>query len=151
MSSRYMVPLIWCALIAIYSTICAATVAAEPAPVEQIYYKVPYLAVVSASPRDKFVRILGHTATICPTDYPDGFSIMCEPGFWAQFGKFTVNWEYLRTERKLPFFIAGNYGGHIMPWRTYSDQSDVRCTMDDGVVAESSLTFKCYTQAKVNV
>lgn len=104
---------------------------------------VPFMAAVSVSGMPKRVQILGERATVCADEFAGGFSIVCEPGFWAAFCKFSIDWNYIRTEYELPFYIYGNTRQHIVPWDDYPERGNMRCSFDDGTSLSSLVTFRC--------
>lgn len=92
----------------------------------------PQLLVVSAGRewiRSRISEVtLRNGYRICPSDYPRGFSIRCEPASTVRKVKFFVNGVYVKTEITEPYYIAGNYAsGMVKAWKTHFRNVIVIC------------------------
>lgn len=103
----------------------------------------PYLAVVSAGAGPRRMRMLGKKDSICPSDYPHGFSIKCEPNGPASNARFYVNGRFAKVEYRAPYFIKGDFRGRVMPWMHYPKRGIIRCKLSNRMQVSAYVMFRC--------
>eukprot|EP00177_Eucheuma_denticulatum_P003837 GFKZ01006932.1.p1 GENE.GFKZ01006932.1~~GFKZ01006932.1.p1 ORF type:complete len:138 (-),score=4.73 GFKZ01006932.1:269-682(-) len=85
---------------------------------------------------------LSDGSTVCPKNFPAGFTIMCVAPS-ASSASFFVDGIFVRTEYKIPYFIAGDYKGRINPWVDYPDTGTIMCRLRDGSSVSATVSFTC--------
>lgn len=106
---------------------------------ERALYVTP--AMGGTGPR----TMLGATATICPTDYPMGYTIECKTP--SDRARFVLNGGWVRTEVARPYYIGGNTAeGKVAAWEppasVGSGPATVACK-SGGIRIRSEVTFGC--------
>lgn len=103
---------------------------------------------VGTSVRD--AKPVSRKTNICPSDYPRGFSIVCNvPKNVLKYGTLAImlNDKTVRVERYRPFSIAGDNpekGGKIRPWTTYpKNGGKITCVTSQGFYNSLEVTFSC--------
>lgn len=83
---------------------------------------------------------------LCPDDYSDGFSIVCK-GFadGTESATFYVDGDKSRTERVVPYAIAGDINAKYRPFTAYSKTgpTEIKCMTDDGETVVANVDFSC--------
>lgn len=90
--------------------------------------------------------VLGENSTICPDEYPTGFSILCK-GFQdgTRYATFFKNGAKLRRENHPPYAIAGNFGTRYVSFRGFSagDSFTIKCVTDSNEETKTLAHFAC--------
>lgn len=90
--------------------------------------------------------VLGEKSTICPDDYPAGFSILCK-GFkdGTKYATFYKNGAKLRREASAPFAVSGNFGTRYVKFKAFSlgDSFTIKCDTNLGEETETLADFSC--------
>lgn len=107
-----------------------------------------YLAVVPAMKEVTTSKRISSGDAICPSEYPDGFSLICKVPYTARSVDFFVDGECVKTEKFDPYCIAGDSspqkGNMVIPWDSYpKDGAKVACETDKGDCAVATITFDC--------
>lgn len=108
----------------------------------------PQLLVVSAGrewARSQISEVaLQDGSNICPSDYPRGFSIRCEPASTVRKLKFFVNGVHVKTEITEPYYIAGNYAsGMVKAWKTHLRSVNVTCQYGRNTRISKRINIRC--------
>lgn len=89
------------------------------------------------------------TTVFCPTKYDGGFNIECTyPGNFQRV-LFKVGDKIIHDERNFPYFLAGNNGKNVLPWKNwkrYVDTNNVlalTCMGPDRVEHTAKIKFDC--------
>lgn len=84
--------------------------------------------LVSTGPDSKRIRQLSTSSieTVCPSDYPSGFSIECVTGTQKSIS-IRLNGKWLRSEKHAPYFVAGDVRGNPRPWKDYPKHARISC------------------------
>lgn len=104
---------------------------------------LPALYVVSAGQDSMRGPLLTDGSTICPGDYPTGFSILCDAPSSAESARFFVDGDFIKSEYRMPFYIAGDYKMRIPPWTSYPDTGLLKCKLRDGATVSAQVSFNC--------
>lgn len=125
----------------------SASVTCTPEPAVDPMYPVSQLVVTSAGRKRIRTRIgekvLQDGSRICPQEYPRGFSIRCESAESVWKAKFFVNDILVRTERNMPYYIAGNYNSYVKPWNQKEGEFTLRCTLGKKVELKANIIIGC--------
>ena len=107
----------------------------DPLPGTMALYIVPAGPISSG-------MLLGATATVCPADYPSGYSIECRSS--NPTATFYVNGDGVRKEMKKPFYIAGDAKGMVRPWKVHGGEKAVWVACKySGERVRSRITLAC--------
>lgn len=89
------------------------------------------------------VKQLPKVSTICPSDFPNGFTIRCLAHDGDKTAKFFVNSIFVRAENVVPFFLSGDENGNAAPWKFRPAKiANVECHLPSGMYT-SKVTFTC--------
>jgi len=100
--------------------------------------------VVSAGRDRRRGAVLRDGSRICPADFRYGFSILCDPVSFASRATFFVDGERVRTERVVPFYIAGDFEGRVSKFRRYPEgEFTVRCELSDSTTVSARISVGC--------
>lgn len=85
------------------------------------------LVLFSAGENPNFIQVLHDGFVVCPNDYPTGVTISCNGPKGTTRAKFLVGGEFVRTERKAPFFLTGDKAGAPNALEGFSGETIVEC------------------------
>lgn len=103
-----------------------------------------HLNLYTAGADSKFVAELDDGMEICPSDFPEGFTILCDGSKAAKTAKFIVNGVFLRKEMKAPFYVVGDHNGVPLAWSDYPESADLVCILQPTKVRFSAtVRFAC--------
>lgn len=88
------------------------------------------LFLVTAGRNPLIVAQIQEGMTVCPSDFPKGFSIMCRGG--GRSASFFENGVLVRREYKAPFYIAGDQLGKVSKWNPLYGMITIRCRIRGG-------------------
>ena len=131
----------------LFAAACVATVvmpeaSASPEPEVADPMSGMQLYVVSAGAVTGDVKMLGASASVCPSDYPAGFSIECKSSFAA--ATFYVDGQGVRKEMTKPFYIAGDGDGFVRAWTRPAGKKSVTVACKfGGERVRSKISFVC--------
>ena len=108
------------------------------------HYK-PSFTVVSAGVRDYIPPIeLHYNDGVCPSDYPNGFSIVCHMRPTSVHARFIVNGIDTRTLRAPPFSIAGRRNNMALPWYDHPNgRTTITCVDNERQTAFIAIHIGC--------
>lgn len=130
-------------LTAANATVVMPEASASPEPMMDDPMQGMALYVVAAGPISGSNGVaLGASASVCPADYPAGFSIECKSSYPA--ATFYINGDGVRKEMTKPFYIAGDANGFVRPWNPPMAMSSltVACKYG-GERVRSKIDFVC--------
>lgn len=112
----------------------ACTPAPAPSPSPSSVPAVVTLRAVQAgtSGNDRTIKKLAPGFTLCPTDFTNGLSLVCDAPDAASV-TFKVNGAVVRKESVVPFTIAGDSNGIVNAWKSFpSGAVTITCTTSTG-------------------
>jgi hypothetical protein len=80
---------------------------------------------------------------ICPDDYANGFSIVCDVPYDSKSVDFEVDGAYKRTEKMTPYAIQNDKRGLLRGWVVAEGKRTVRCVADDGADGSVDIYVGC--------
>lgn len=126
-------------LVLIPFSIAAPAVSPEP-QVDPLFPATLY--VVSAGDGARGPQ-LQDGSNICPDDYPIGFSILCETAGPVRKVNFFVDGEFVKTEYRVPYYIAGDYESTVAAWTTFPSSGVIMCSPSGASSVSASVSFTC--------
>lgn len=100
------------------------------------------LQLYKAGPLAEPVQELSGNVTICPADYPTGFSIGCTGVESDTQAAFFIDGKWRRKDTVAPFLLLGSIPNKVKPWMSYGRSAEVLCRLPSGTFT-ANIVFLC--------
>lgn len=104
---------------------------ADPVP-DSVTIPKLYLSTAGLAPYNESAIIPFTQLNICPTNFPNGFSIRCDVAFPTAFRRKTVFWrvngQLSKKEYHSPYYLAGDWRNGVGSFKGLESASRVRVT-----------------------
>lgn len=89
----------------------------------------------------------GSTHTVCKNDHPQGFNVRCDGQPTDNFADFLINEKKFRTERAMPYYLAGDVNGVPKTWSEIPNTASIMC-VTNSITYRATVVFSCVTESQ---
>ena len=88
-------------------------------------------------------QVLTDGAVVCPSDFANGFTVLCVASGGSTEATFLLNGIPRRTDTEAPYYFRDDTGGVLMQWNQPPRRATITCEQNDGTVDTVFVSFQC--------